>query len=95
MAWYPIVRKKLGKIKKKGIRRVLKLLVFFVASLIIYNIAIMVFGIDAIVVGDKSIFWFIYVCMFVVMFFFLDALLYLWQKRGIYDRLERLRKKIK
>lgn len=88
MAWYPIVKLWLDK-KDKKVRRILKAVVFCVASLIIYRVAVFVFGMEAIVVEGIKFYWVIYTLMFMFMFMLLDIYLVIFQKK-ISNRIDKI-----
>lgn len=85
MGWYPIIRFELSKIADKRKSFVIKSVIFFIASSIIYQISVLIFGVDEI---TKIIpfFWILYVIMFSVIFWILDAWITVFE-RLIYGRM--------
>lgn len=78
MGWYPEVRDRLRN-KNKIIRIIIKTIVFLIASSIIYQISIFVFGGEQIV-EEIKFFPILYAIMFTILFYILDLFLSLFEK---------------
>lgn len=88
MGWYPEVRDRL-KNKNKVVRIVVKTIIFLIASSIIYQISIFVFGGEQII-EEIPFFSVFYAIIFTVLFYILDLFLNLFEKVSKrYSKLQR------
>lgn len=75
MGWYPLVRDIINKNKNTVIKSICKTTIFIIASIIIYNISIRVFGTDAII-EEIPFFEVFYVAIFTSLFWILNLMMY-------------------